>query len=173
MQCEVCGRSILGKPNRMIIEGAKMIVCSSCVKFSSSTWHPEEVNPSFGADQSSPSRKVFSSPRRIRANSNLDSNLELVDGFPTIVREARERLGLDHDTLGRKIREKVSVIQKVELGKFNPDTALARKLEHELRIKILLPPEQIEYSRDTSLQPQQLTFGDIVSMRKKDQRSEQ
>lgn len=172
MQCEVCGRSILGKPNRMIIEGAKMLVCSNCVKFSSSTWQPEEVNPSFATDQSSPSRRVFSLPRRIRANSNLDSNLELVDDFPRIVREAREHLGLDHDTLGRKIREKVSVIQKVELGKLNPDTALARKLEHELRIKILLPPEQIEYSRDTSLQPQQLTFGDIVSMRKKDQGSE-
>ena len=173
MQCEVCGRPIFGKPNRMVIEGAKMLVCSSCAKFSSSSWRPEEVSPSFTTDQSSPSRKVFSSPRRIGTSRNLDSNLELVEGFPAIVREARERLGLDRDTLGRKIREKVSVIQKIELGKLNPDTALARKLEHELRIKILLPPEQIEYSKDTALQPQQLTFGDIVSMKKKDQSSEQ
>lgn len=173
MQCEVCGRSILGKPNRMVIEGAKMLVCSSCVKFSSSPWRPEEANPPIRVGQSSPSRRVLSSPKKIRVNRNLDSNLELVEDFPTIVREARERLGLDRDSLGRKIREKVSVIQKVELGKLNPDTALARKLEHELRIKILLPPENIEYSRDTSLQPQQLTFGDIVSMKKKDQSSEQ
>jgi putative transcription factor len=156
----------------MIIEGAKMLVCPSCAKFSSSTWHPEKNNSSIRSDQS-PSKRVFNSSRRTRANRSLHSNLELIDDFPKVVREARERLGLDHDTLGRKIREKVSVLQKIESGKLNPDTDLARKLEHELRIKILSPPQQVEYSEDTSVKPQQLTFGDMVSIRKKDQRSEQ
>jgi len=103
----------------------------------------------------------------------LSSNLELVEGFPTIIREARERLGLDHVTLGRKIGEKVSALQKIEAGRFSPDTAFAKKLEHELKVQILAPPKPIEYSGDASIKLQELTLGDMISTRKKDQRSGQ
>ncbi len=103
----------------------------------------------------------------------MDSDLELVEGFQTIVREARERLGLDHVTLGRKIGEKVSALQKIEAGKFSPDIAFARKLEHELKVKILAPPQSVEYPDDASSKRQELTLGDMISLREKDQRSGQ
>jgi len=75
--------------------------------------------------------------------------------------------------LGRKIGEKVSALQKIEAGKFSPDIAFTRKLEHELKVKILAPPNPIEYSSDVSTKPQELTLGDMISTRKKDQRSGQ
>jgi len=171
MRCEVCGRSIHGKPNRIVIEGAKMLVCHSCSKLSSTTWYPEESKPPLKQPRPFSSRRRLSSPRGRRARRDLGSNLELVEDFPTIIKEARERLGLDRVTLGRKIGEKVSVLQKIEAGKLYPDITFTRKLEHELKVKILVPPQEIEYSGGISLPPQELTFGDMVSIRKKDQRS--
>jgi len=173
MRCEVCGRSIHGQPNRTVIEGAKMLVCSNCAKFSSSTWYPEEPVAPFKPTSPLPARKHPSVPRVRRTRGDLTSDLELIEGFPVIIRAARERLGLDHAALGRRIGEKVSVLQRIESGKLSPDIAFAKKLEHELRIKILSPPREIEYPDSTPLQPQELTFGDMVSIRKKDQRSEQ
>jgi len=173
MRCEVCGRSIRGQPNRTIIEGAKMLVCSNCAKFSSSTWYPEESRVPFKPVQSLPVKRHLSVPEDRRTRSDLSPDLELVEGFPAIIREARERLGLDHAALGHNIGEKVSVLQKTEAGKLYPDIAFAKKLEHELKVRILSPPREIEYPGDTSLRPQELTFGDMVSIRKKDQRSEQ
>lgn len=173
MQCEVCGRTIRGKHYRIIIEGAKMIVCSGCSQLSSSTWHPAGPKPSSKPVRPFTSRTARSPPRPRKPQHDLSSNLELVEGFPTIVREARERLGLDHVTLGRKIGEKVSALQKIEAGRFSPDIAFAKKLEHELKVQILTPPKPIEYSGDASIKLQELTLGDMISTRKKDQRSGQ
>jgi len=173
MRCEVCGRSIHGQPNRTIIEGAKMLVCSNCAKFSSSTWYPEESRVPLKIAQPLPVKRHLSVPEYRRTRNDLSSDLELAEGFPAIIREARERLGLDHVALGRIIGEKVSVLQKIESGKLYPDIAFAKKLEHELKIRILSSPQETEYPRDASLHPQELTFGDIVSIRKKEQRSEQ
>ena len=174
MSCEVCGRPIRGKPRRIVVEGAKMLTCPSCSELASSTWRPEEQNKTAVRSSISTSRRSRRSlPRRQRIQRNVDSNLDLVEGFPTIIRKARERLGLDHATLGRKIGEKVSALQKVEAGKLYPDITFARKLEHELKVKVLTPPQDIKYSDASALQPHELTFGDVVSIRKKEQGSEQ
>jgi len=101
----------------------------------------------------------------------LNPDLELIEGLPTKVREARERVGLDHVALGHRIGEKVSTLQKIEAGKFSPDMTLVRKLEHELKVKLLVPPQSIEYTGGVSSQPQELTLGDVISIKKKDQRS--
>jgi len=150
-----------------------MLVCSNCAKYSSSTWYPEESGAPLKPVRSLPVKGHLSVPRDRRTRSDLNSDLELIEGFSVIIREARERLGLDHAALGRKIGEKVSVLQKIETGKLCPDIAFAKKLEHELKVKILSSPREIAYPRDASLRPQELTFGDIVSIRKKDQRSGQ
>ena len=150
-----------------------MIVCSGCSRLSSSTWYPAGPKPSSKPVRPFTSRTVRSSPRQRKPQYDLSSDLELVEGFSAIIREARDRLGLDHVTLGRKIGEKVSALQKIEAGKFSPDIAFARKLEHELKVKILAPPNPIEYSSDVSTKPQELTLGDMISTRKKDQRSGQ
>jgi len=50
---------------------------------------------------------------------------------------------------------------------------LTKKLEHELQIKILAPPEKIDYPKDFSSKSRELTFGDIVKIRGKDQSLEQ
>jgi ribosome-binding protein aMBF1 (putative translation factor) len=50
-------------------------------------------------------------------------------------------MGLSQEDLGRKINEKPSVISHLETGSMKPSDALARKLEHALKIELFLPPE--------------------------------
>ena len=115
---------------------------------------------------------------RDRASTpKIDDSLELIDDYSVRVRQARERLGLTHEDLGKKIGEKVSVLKKVETGKMVPDNVLARKLEHALQIKLLVPAEALEVKASksivTSKPPQRgLTLGDIVQIKTKEEKSE-
>ncbi|MEM3617021.1 MAG: helix-turn-helix domain-containing protein, partial [Candidatus Bathyarchaeia archaeon] len=98
----------------------------------------------------------------------FESSLELVDDYDVKVRQAREKLGLTHEELGKKINEKVSVLKKVETRKIKPDDKLAAKLEHALRIRLLVPASQEKVPTTVvSKKPSRsLTLGDLVQLEK-------
>ncbi|NIR13810.1 helix-turn-helix domain-containing protein, partial [Candidatus Bathyarchaeota archaeon] len=85
--------------------------------------------------------------------------MELVVDFGQRVRKARLEAGLTQEDLGRKIREKVSVLRKVETGKMTPDNILAKKLEHALNIKLLVPPSEPKASPRILPKPHGITLG--------------
>jgi len=67
--------------------------------------------------------------------------LELRFDYNKMIKQAREKLGLSQEQLGHKINEKPSVIKLLESGKLKPDDLLARKIEHALKLRLLIPPE--------------------------------
>ncbi|MEM1581769.1 MAG: multiprotein bridging factor aMBF1 [Candidatus Bathyarchaeia archaeon] len=172
MQCEVCGREIIGKPHRVIIEGAKMVTCGECARLGSDYWIPEkktlqEIKPSL--------RKTVKSVADIRRESHGGSfsrsipseGFEITEGFGLIVKKAREKLGLTPEDLGKKIGEKESVIKKIESEKMVPDFRLATKLERALRIKLLTKPSEPELDKPVSVieREKTVTIGEIVNLR--------
>lgn len=162
MECEICGKKIRGEPRRAIIDGVKLIVCSECAKLSSSR-RSVELRPALRK------RPLLKRPllKHRRRKREIFEELKLVEDYGPQVRRAREKFGFSHEDLGRKIGERVSVLQKVEMNKMVPDQRLARKLEHFLRIKLLVKPS-IQIVEGKPLQkPRELTLGDIVSIRKK------
>lgn len=166
MQCEVCGHRIEGKPYKAVIEGAKMVVCGRCVGLASTSWElpPPTSKPQLRA------RRAISLPPTLqvkRQPPELNQTLELVDDFSLQVRRARRKLGLSHEDLGRKIGEKVSVLRKVESGKMPPDNSLANKLEHALKIKLLIPPSEPKLPSVGPPPPREATLGDIVKLKRK------
>lgn len=167
MHCEVCGRPIRGKSYRAVIEGAKMTVCGSCAKLGSASW---EIAPPTKPARRTAKRKPILPPRISvkKPQSPLSQDLELVPDFNLRVRKARERSRLSHEDLGRKISERVSVLKKVESGKMVPDNKLANKLEHALRIKLLVPPSEPKVQPSTVIALRhQTTLGDIVKIKGK------
>jgi putative transcription factor len=96
----------------------------------------------------------------------VTETLELIDNFSLQIRQARENLGLNHEDLGRKIGEKVSVLRKIETGKMTPNHQLAGKLEHTLRIKLLVPRLEPKIPPSVLPKPPELTLGKIVHMKK-------
>ena len=161
MQCEVCGRQIFGNPLRAIIEGAKMTVCSECAKLGSGYWEPK---PQRRAKKSAKRQPIISVSRR-KPIPSVTETLELVDDFGQRVRQARRGLALSHEDLGRKIREKVSVLRKIERGKMVPDLVLAEKLEHALKIKLRVPPSEPKTQFVSLSKPRGTTLGDLVLLK--------
>ncbi len=170
MQCEVCGRQIIGEPHRVIIERAKMTTCSSCAKLGSAEWNPEP------ASRISPTTGSFSIPRpafiKKRATAAVSEDIVVAEGYGSLVRRAREKAGLSHEELGRRIAERVSVLKKIENEKMVPDQKVSEKLEHTLGVKLMVPlvvpkvpPASVPMSRG-------VTLGEIAELKDAKRRSQ-
>ncbi|RLI17646.1 TIGR00270 family protein [Candidatus Bathyarchaeota archaeon] len=172
MRCEVCGRRIRGKPHKVIIEGAKMVVCGRCASLGTPYYEPKKPSITVRRTMTTTGLSLASRKTVSRTMPKIDESLELVEDYSVKVRQAREKLGLSHEDLGKKIGEKVSVLRKVETGKIVPDNILARKLEHALQIKLLVPASSVEVEVPkkevlASKSPKELTLGDIAQIKTK------
>ena len=165
LQCEVCGRQIFGAPVRAVIEGANLNVCAKCAKLSSGFWEPKP-QPQRRVKRSVAYKPIQPFAKR-KPRPTVSETLELVENLGQTVRQARESLGMSHEDLGRKTREKVSVLRKIESGKMVPDLGLAEKLEHTLKIKLRVPVTEPKAQISTSYRPHGATFGDLIQFKVK------
>lgn len=163
MRCEVCGRKIYSDPFRAVIEGAKLTVCNECAK------HGKIIYEEAAANQK-PARKPFVpiTVKKKVAKATVDTTREIVEGYDSKIRRAREKLGLSHEELGKKINEKASVISKIETGKMTPNNQLVTKLEHMLKIKLLVPVAEEKATQHVPfVKNRELTLGDLIQLKKK------
>jgi len=165
MQCEVCGHRIEGKPYRAIIEGAKMTVCEECAKLGSASWEELPLVQRTVKKKVKPTLRI--PLKKSQPELELTQTLELASDFSLRVRKAREKLGLSHEDLGKKIGEKVSVLRKIESGKMVPDHRLANKLEHELKIDLLVPLSEPKIKSVSLSMPREATLGDVAQIKRK------
>jgi len=166
LYCEVCGSEIVGKPGRSLVEGATLIVCQQCSSLGKELpGFPErrQRRPLLGSVTSHTRTPIESLPKAVEES-------DLVEDYPEIVKEAREKLGLSQTDLAFKAKEKVTVIQKIELGKILPTMRLTKELEHILRVKLLAPRAELEVSTIPVRQVgrRELTLGDIALVRHRD-----
>ena len=173
MRCEVCGSKIHGKSYNVIIEGAKLTVCTECAKHGkvvieepkpkTAMFRPKATLPPFKVQSKKPLKAI------------VETTQELVENFDLKIRQAREKLGISHEELGKKINEKVSVLRKIETGKVKPDNILVTKLEHALKVKLLVPSseEKIQQTKVPKTVNRELTLGDLIQINKKDKEKEE
>ena len=163
MRCEVCGRKIYGVPFRATIESAKLTVCNECAKHGKIISEEETY-------ESALTRKPFvpTPVKKKVAKANVDTSRELVEGYDLKIRGARERLNLSHEELGKKLNEKASVIRKIETGKMAPNNQLVTKLEHTLKVKLLVQVVEDKTRQQVPLvHNRKLTLGDLLQASKK------
>lgn len=98
--------------------------------------------------------------------AKVEMTQELVEGYATLIRTARQKLGYSHEDLGLKISERASVLKHVELGKMEPNNLLVSKLERVLKIKLLVPIEEEKppQTQITSGKNQEMTLGDLIEI---------
>ncbi len=165
MECEVCGRQIYGRGRKTVIEGAELLVCPECAKLTPSPRKHEPEKPRILEKRSQPATRPTLARRP--SQTSMSEDLVLAEDYGRWIRNGREKLGLTHEELSRKIGEKISVLQKLETGKITPDLALAKKLENMLRIKILVPTPKIQVGEEMLVnKPASLTLGEIVVLKK-------
>jgi putative transcription factor len=165
MQCEVCGRKIIGKQYKAIIEGAIMLVCSECAHYGSRSWEAETTPKPKHIPAPAPKPRLVSPPVPSVQKTVQEDALELVEDYPKRIRQAREKLGMTHEDLGRKISERVSLLKKIETGKMTPTQSLAEKLQHVMKIKLLVPTMEVKVPQKvlTAVKTrQEITLGDLI-----------
>jgi len=147
-----------------MIEGAKMLVCGECVKLGSVYWEAKTEPRMKRVSKRLPQPMLAA---RRQPSLTVEESLELVEAFGVKVRQAREKLGMSHEDLGKKISEKVSVLRKIESEKMAPDNLLTEKLQHALKIKLLVPVSEPKVpSTPASSRPSVPTLGDIATVKR-------
>jgi putative transcription factor len=160
MRCEVCGRKIHSEPVKAIIEGARLTVCVECSK------HGKVVYDEAASTIPSPTKSYAKIPVIMRkpATPQVQITTELVEDYASKIRVARTKLGLTHEDLGKKISEKESLLRHIETCKATPNNQHANKLEHALKITLMVPIADEKVQAVPKKPAEGLTLGDLIDM---------
>jgi len=88
-----------------------------------------------------------------------------VPDYGNIIKNARESMNLSLEDLALRIKEKASLLRKIEREELVPEDDVRKKLEKELKIK--LTEETTEEKLKSRGGSKVLTLGDIANIRKR------
>lgn len=143
MQCEICGSAAADR--KAEIEGAVLNVCGSCSKFG------KGVTP-----QQQRAVKALRLPDEMQ--------FALTENFSLTIKAARIKRQLSQEQLASAIKEKLSLVKRMEEG-WNPPLQIARKVEKLLGIRIVESVQQ--ESGNTHPVKSGVTIGDVAVMKRK------
>lgn len=156
MQCEMCGAEAENL-QRATVEGTKMRVCGNCADFG-----VEEVGEE--GEVTGRSKVTKSLEERQKRQSSRDvydeHQEELVPDYGDRVREARESRGWSQEDLARELKEKQSVISKVENQSRQPRDELVDLLEKQLGITLMEVPDSPRRAQSEGGGSGNMTLGD-------------
>jgi putative transcription factor len=133
-----------------------MIVCKHCAGLGTELPNPP-ARPTIGTAFASKARPPVGRLPREYVESDL------IEDYSRVIKEAREKVKLSQQDLAMKAKAKLSVIQKIEIGKIEPPIPLSRELEHILHVKLLVPREEIEVPiASLNQEVQSVSIGDVA-----------
>jgi putative transcription factor len=125
--CEICGTQIFDHGENIYVEGNLRRGCKSCSK----RGKPSKSQPE---TQRKPAMRPKKTERLDRIT--FDDSSILVNNFFEVIRNSRMANGLSHEQLGLLIKERASLLRKIESGSLKPDEVLSKKLERFFRINL-------------------------------------
>ena len=91
----------------------------------------------------------------------------MIENYNTAVRNAREAKNWSREDLGKKINERVSVINRIESGKMTPDNKLTKKLEKALNITLFEDVNDVDLNQFMNSSSGERTLGNIMKIKRK------
>ncbi|MDO9518134.1 MAG: multiprotein bridging factor aMBF1 [Methanosarcinaceae archaeon] len=159
MECEICGSEIHGESVKVTIDGSELDVCGKCSQLGTVTNKRTPVSRKVApVTRSMPTRRPTT--RKLETMSD-----ELVDDYETVIRDARRSHGWTQEQLAEKIKEKASLLKKIERGEITPEDSILKKLEHTLNIKLTERTGESDWSGGSLNKG--TTLGDIVKIKRK------
>ncbi len=159
MQCEMCGSS---SPSfKVDVEGTVLTVCKSCSRFGRVL---SRLKPPAPAKK----RKEQKALQKENKPAPPRRTLIIVENFPKLIKNARERLGLKQKDLAKQLAVKESTLHHLESGDLEPSIDMARRIEKHLRIRLV--EEVVEDDSGVDIPPakgEALTIGDAIRVRKR------
>jgi putative transcription factor len=124
--CEICGIQIIEHGERVFVEGNLLTVCKTCSKRGKPSNNQQNIQ-----------KRVSARPQKFVPNKiTFHDPTILVSNFSEIIRKSRMKQDLTHEQLGILIKERASLLRKIESGSLKPDEELIKKLERFLRINL-------------------------------------
>jgi putative transcription factor len=161
MQCEICGAEIREKPLCITIDTSELQVCQKCAPYGK----PVDKRTPVSRKVSPVVRTVTRTEKRPKKDFFDILKNELLDNYVQIIRDARESKGWSQEDLAENIKEKASLIKKIERSEIVPEDSVRKKLEHTLNIKLT---ERVDASgQEVSHLKKDTTLGDIVTIKRK------
>jgi putative transcription factor len=159
MGCDLCGRE--GQLYQAKIEGTVMTVCDSCKGYG------ELIRrlPTAKEKEQAARGKAL---RKEEAAANISSApkgevlLLVRPDYARVVKAARERLGLKQEEMAKRLRIRESQLHTYETGSRAPDIETARRLEKELKVKLVLEHEETGEAKRGGAASGPLTIGDLL-----------
>ena len=156
MICDLSGKESEDS-YKAIIEGTEMNVCADCARFG-------KVVGRKAAPRKEEKRGVVQ--RHIEKGPELVESV--IPEFYKKIRQKREQMGLKQEDFSKMLSIKESMLHKMEIGEFIPAIALAKKIEHVLKIKIV---EQAEEKPEHAMAQRKaegpMTIGDMIKIKEK------
>jgi putative transcription factor len=149
--CEICGAPLRASPNRVEIDGAIMVVCDNHARLGKvvgPAFSPTPARNRPGPLQGRAFRPLYQATQAPKP-VDADADKEVDPDYNVLIRQAREKMGLSQEQLGKLLNEKPSLISMVESRKLKPDVALTRKFMHQLKINLLVSLSELEGGRPT------------------------
>ena len=145
-ECNLCGQNF-AQLNKAEVEGTVIDVCNSCLRFGRKIEIPQQT---------------YKIKRKIEFKSLEQEDLMIVSGYGEKMREARESLGLSRMQLAEKMKEKESIIKRLEEERMEPDEKLMKRIEKLLGINLKEKYQEMKTSR--AREKTKLTVGDVVKV---------
>ena len=136
-ECPVCSGIIWGRGVKVMIEGAKLTVCSSCAQHGKKIKKTAPTYSSKKMGYKKPQVAQGRPPLHRKITTRID-DFEVVSDYAKIIRNARMARKLNQDQFAQKLNEKPSLIRRIETGKAEPTIKLAKKIEQIYKIKIIV-----------------------------------
>jgi len=157
MQCDLCGKEDI--LFNAVVEGTNVRACKSCASFGT-----------IKGQVTKPIRKKEAQKKQapIVVARDDEEVLEYIrEDYATIIRNARERKGLKQEDFAKILREKESIVHKLETGSYEPSIPLANKLEKILNIKLVkvMKGNNVETNHVVESRGPK-TIGDLMNMKK-------
>jgi len=147
--CELCGKTS-EKLTKSKIEGAVLKACDECAKMGEKVKKPRKRTKTRSKSKNRHSRK--------RKEEVLRPN------YGKVVKEAREDKKRSIAEVAKKLKEKESVVKKIEQGSLKPDKTLASKIEKEFNIELYTTPAVNDVS-ETGGDNRKATLGDVAEIK--------
>ncbi|NLU45548.1 MAG: TIGR00270 family protein [Euryarchaeota archaeon] len=132
----MCGKD-LPTTKATMVEGTKLMLCPNCAKFGddakSASRPGAPVHTKAVIEQRLQRRERRMQTRDVYTSAGT---VELVEDYGTVIREAREKRGMDLEQYASSISEKKGTLAKIEANNLVPDDKLRAKIEKSLDVRL-------------------------------------
>ena len=163
-QCEMCGANAI--TTLVEIDHVELYACPKCAKFGKPVIKRPKATVQRYAKHTKSSKVKRKPVVKKPPKKDFLHDKILIDGYGSIIQEARRERGLGRAEFAKLIKEKETLLGRIEMEKVIPTDRIVAKIERELSIDLKTEMTD-ESSTVDDIVPRATTIGSIAKIKRK------